>query len=136
MELALSRLSAALGVCARGTASPNHRGRSVSQPFATTPLRRLFPMAELGIRELQYHQQVQKLLNQRIDIEVEFRPLRPSIPTFDFHIAWRRDNQSSVLHAFLEMLREHAHAEAKDPEKTAAAKHSDRYLHRRSQQHG
>ena len=30
--------------------------------------RRLFPMAELGIRELQYHQQVQKLLNQRIDI--------------------------------------------------------------------
>jgi hypothetical protein len=67
--------------------------------------RRLFPMAELGIRELQY----------------------------DFHIAWRRDNQSSVLHAFLEMLREHAHAEAKDPEKTAAAKHSDRYLHRRSQ---
>jgi len=31
------------------------------------------------------------------------------------------------------MLREHAHAEAKDPEKTAAAKHSDRYLHRRSQ---
>src|SRR5260370_13958807 len=40
MELALSRLSAALGVCARGTASPNHRGRSVSQPFATTPPRR------------------------------------------------------------------------------------------------
>src|SRR5712672_2721602 len=68
MELALSRLSAALGECARGTASPNHRGRSVSQPFATTPLRRLFPMAELGIRELQYHQQVQELLNQRIDI--------------------------------------------------------------------
>jgi hypothetical protein len=23
--------------------------------------------------------------------------LRPSIPTFDFHIAWRRDNQSSFI---------------------------------------
>jgi hypothetical protein len=31
------------------------------------------------------------------------------------------------------MLREHAHAEARGPEKTAAAKLSDRYLHRRSQ---
>jgi DNA-binding transcriptional LysR family regulator len=67
---------------------------------------------------------------QILPVEVE---LRPSIPTFDFHIAWRRDNQSRVLHAFLEMLREHAHAEAKGPEKTAIAKHSDRYLHRRSQ---
>ena len=201
--------------------------------------RKLFPMVELGIRELQYHQQVQELLNQRIDIgyvpirfpeleselvfecvrkapflvalptehplakqrrlrlsalanekfisirrtapayhslfvshcrsagfmpeiareeadgalsllglvsagfgvalvpetfqqilpvAVEFRPLRPSIPTFDFHIAWRRGNQSSVLHAFLEMLREHAHAEAKGPEKTAARKNGSKYL--------
>jgi DNA-binding transcriptional LysR family regulator len=70
---------------------------------------------------------------QLLPVEVEFRPLRPGIPTFDFHIAWRRDNQSSVLHAFLEMLREHAHAEAKGPEETAAAKHSDRNSHRRSQ---
>jgi DNA-binding transcriptional LysR family regulator len=192
--------------------------------------RRLFPMVEFGIRELPYHQQVQELIHQRIDIgyvpmrfpeleselvfecvrkarflvalppehplakqrrltlsalanekfisirqtapayhswfvnlcrsagfvpdiareegdgalvpgtfqrilpvEIEFRPLRPSIPTFDFHIAWRRDNQSSVLHPFLEMLREHAQAEAKGQEKTAAAKPSERYSHRRSQ---
>jgi LysR substrate binding domain len=70
---------------------------------------------------------------QLLPVEVEFRPLRPGIPTFDFQVAWRRDNQSSVLHAFLEVLREHAHAEAKGPEETAAAKHSDRNSHRRSQ---
>jgi len=71
---------------------------------------------------------------QRIlPVEIEFRRLRPSIPTFDFHIAWRRDNQSSVLHPFLEMLREHAQAEAKGQEKTAAAKPSERYSRRRSQ---
>jgi DNA-binding transcriptional LysR family regulator len=62
---------------------------------------------------------------QILPVEVEFRPLRPSIPTFDFHIAWRRDNQSSVLHAFLKMLREHARAEANAPGKTAVAKPSD-----------
>jgi DNA-binding transcriptional LysR family regulator len=201
--------------------------------------RRLFPMVELGIREMQYHQQVQELINQRIDlgyvgirfpeleselvfecvrkaqflvalppehplakqrrlrlsalanekfisirrtapayhslfvshcrsagfmpeiareeadgalsllglvsagfgvalvpetfqqilpVAVEFRPLRPGIPTFDFHIAWRRDNQSNVLHAFLEMLRKHVHAEAKGPEKTAARKNGSKYL--------
>jgi hypothetical protein len=50
--------------------------------------------------------------------------LQPSIPTFDFHIAWRRDNRSTVLHAFLELLRKHTLAEAKGPEKTAIAKHS------------
>ncbi len=188
--------------------------------------RRLFPMVELGIRELRYHQQVQELINRRIDlghvgirfpeleselvfeclwkapflvalppghplakqrrlrlsalanekfisirrtaaayhsrfvshcrsagfipeiapeeadgalsllgfvsagfgvalvpetfqhilpVAVEFRPLRPSIPTFDFHIAWRRDNQSTVLHAFLEMVRQNAHAVTKGP---------------------
>ena len=48
-----------------------------------------------------------------LPVAVEFRPLRPSIPTFDFHIAWRRDNQSTVLYAFLEMVRENAHAVAK-----------------------
>ena len=53
---------------------------------------------------------------QRIlPVEIEFRRLRPSIPTFDFHIAWRRDNQSSVLHAFLEMVRQNAHAVTKGP---------------------
>ncbi len=76
---------------------------------------------------------VPETFQQILPVEVEFRPLRPSIPTFDFHIAWRKDNQSSVLHAFLEMLRKHAHAEAKGPEKTAVAKHSDRNLYRRSQ---
>src|SRR5260370_18799493 len=30
--------------------------------------RRLFPMVELGIREMQYHQQVQELIHQRIDL--------------------------------------------------------------------
>jgi len=59
-------------------------------------------------------------------VEVAFRPFRPSVPTFDFHIAWRRDNQSSVLNAFLEMLRDHAQAEAPtfnyvlNPRETAA----------------
>jgi DNA-binding transcriptional LysR family regulator len=188
--------------------------------------RRLFPMVELGIRELRYHQQVQELINRRIDlgyvgirfpeleselvfeclwkapflvalppghpmakqrrlrlsalanekfisnrrtaaayhsrfvshcrsagfipeiapeeadgalsllgfvsagfgvahvpetfqhilpVAVEFRPLRPNIPTFDFHIAWRRDNQSTILHAFLEMVRQNAHAVTKGP---------------------
>jgi DNA-binding transcriptional LysR family regulator len=76
---------------------------------------------------------VPETFQQILPVAVEFRPLRPGIPTFDFHIAWRRDNQSSVLHAFLEMLREHAHAEAKGPEKTAIAKHSDRNLQGRSQ---
>jgi DNA-binding transcriptional LysR family regulator len=56
---------------------------------------------------------VPETFQQILPVEVEFRPLRPSIPTFDFHIAWRRDNQSSVLHSFLEMLRKHAHAEAR-----------------------
>src|SRR5258708_13722039 len=195
----------------------------------TRLFRRLFPMVELGIREMQYHQQVQELINQRIDlgyvgirfpeleselvfecvrkaaflvalppehplathrrlrlsalanekfisirrtapayhslfvshcrsagfmpeiapeeadgalsllglvsagfavalvpetfqqilpVAVEFRLLRPSIPTFDSHIAWRRDNQSSVLHMFLEMLRENAHAVAKGLEES------------------
>jgi DNA-binding transcriptional LysR family regulator len=76
---------------------------------------------------------VPETFQQILPVAVEFRPLRPSIPTFDFHIAWRRDNQSTALHAFLEMLRENAQAVAKRPEKTVAAKHSDRYLQRRSQ---
>jgi DNA-binding transcriptional LysR family regulator len=65
---------------------------------------------------------VPETFQQILPVQVEFRPLRPSIPTFDFHIAWRRDNQSRVLHAFLEMLRKHAHAEAIGPEKNCSRK--------------
>jgi DNA-binding transcriptional LysR family regulator len=53
---------------------------------------------------------VPETFQQILPAEVEFRSLRPSIPTFDFHIAWRRDNQSTLLHAFLELLRKHARA--------------------------
>jgi DNA-binding transcriptional LysR family regulator len=49
--------------------------------------------------------------HQLLPIEVEFRPLTSTIPPFDFHIAWHRDNQSSLLHAFLEMMRGHVRAE-------------------------
>jgi DNA-binding transcriptional LysR family regulator len=59
---------------------------------------------------------VPETFQQILPIEVEFRPLRPRVPTFDFHMAWRRDNQSSVLRAFLEMLRKHVQVEAKGPE--------------------
>jgi DNA-binding transcriptional LysR family regulator len=55
---------------------------------------------------------VPETFRQLLSVEVEFRPLASSIPAFDFHIAWHRDNQSSVLHAFLEMMRKHARAEA------------------------
>ena len=48
---------------------------------------------------------VPETFRQILPIEVEFRPLLPTVPTFDFYIAWRRDNQSTVLHAFLEVLR-------------------------------
>jgi DNA-binding transcriptional LysR family regulator len=56
---------------------------------------------------------VPETFQQILPVEVQFRPFRPSIPTFDFHMAWRRDNQTPVLRAFLEMLRKHAQAEAK-----------------------
>ena len=35
--------------------------------------RRLCPVVELGIREMQYHQQIQKLIHQRIDIRLRCR---------------------------------------------------------------
>jgi DNA-binding transcriptional LysR family regulator len=54
---------------------------------------------------------VPETFRQILSIAVEFRPLRPNVPTLDMQVAWRRDNQSPVLHAFLEMLREHAQAE-------------------------
>jgi DNA-binding transcriptional LysR family regulator len=53
---------------------------------------------------------VPETFQQILPVEIEFRSLRLSIPTFDFHIAWRRDNQSTLLHAFLELLRKHARA--------------------------
>jgi DNA-binding transcriptional LysR family regulator len=55
---------------------------------------------------------VPETFRKLLSVEVEFRPLLSTIPPFDFHIAWHRDNQSSVLHAFLEMMREHMCAEA------------------------
>jgi DNA-binding transcriptional LysR family regulator len=53
---------------------------------------------------------VPETFQQILPVEVEFRSLRPSIPTFDFHIAWRRDNQSTLLRVFLDLLRKHARA--------------------------
>jgi DNA-binding transcriptional LysR family regulator len=50
---------------------------------------------------------------QLLPVEVEFRPLASTISPFDFHIAWHRDNQSSVLRAFLETMRAHVRAELK-----------------------
>lgn len=52
---------------------------------------------------------VPETFRQILRVEVEFRPLRPTIPTFDFYIAWRRDNQSTVPRAFLEVLKKHTH---------------------------
>lgn len=37
---------------------------------------------------------------------VEYRPLAGSVPTVETGIAWRRDNQSPVLAAFLQLLRQ------------------------------
>ena len=48
---------------------------------------------------------VPETFRQILPVEVEFRPLQPAIPAFDFYIAWHRDNQSTVLHAFLEVLK-------------------------------
>ena len=54
---------------------------------------------------------VPETFRKLLSVEVEFRPLASTAPVFDFHIAWHRDNQSSVLKAFLEMMREHVRAE-------------------------
>ncbi len=48
---------------------------------------------------------------QLLSIEVEFRPLAPKMPPLEFHVAWRRDNQSPPLRAFLELLHEQLRAE-------------------------
>jgi DNA-binding transcriptional LysR family regulator len=54
---------------------------------------------------------VPETFRKLLSVEIEFRPLASTIPSFDLQIAWHRDNQSRVLHAFLEMLREHMRAE-------------------------
>jgi DNA-binding transcriptional LysR family regulator len=41
---------------------------------------------------------------QLLPVGVEFRPLTPKMPPVEFHVAWRRDNQSPMLRAFLEIL--------------------------------
>jgi len=37
--------------------------------------------------------------------EIEFRPIWPELPKFDFNIAWRRDDASPALQHFIEMVR-------------------------------
>jgi DNA-binding transcriptional LysR family regulator len=38
--------------------------------------------------------------------EIEFRPISPALPKFDFNVAWRRDDTSPVLQHFIEMIRQ------------------------------
>lgn len=49
---------------------------------------------------------VPEVLQQFLKIDVEYRPLPASLPRFEFHVAWRRENPSPSLKAFLEILRE------------------------------
>ncbi len=51
---------------------------------------------------------VPETFRQLLPVEVEFRPLGPHPPQLEFHIAWRRDNGSPPLLAFLEILRREA----------------------------
>src|SRR2546425_835132 len=44
-------------------------------------------------------------LFQRFPSDVVFRPLPPTTPQFRLSLAWRRDNESALLKAFLEILR-------------------------------
>ncbi len=44
-------------------------------------------------------------LFQRFPSDVVFRPLPPTIPKLHLSLAWRRDNDSPLLKAFLEILR-------------------------------
>jgi len=37
--------------------------------------------------------------------EVEFRPISPELPKFDYNIAWRRDDDSPIRQHFVEMVR-------------------------------
>jgi len=47
------------------------------------------------------------------DASVVFRPLREPTPTLDLAAAWRRDDSSANLRAFLEVVREFAPVEVK-----------------------
>jgi DNA-binding transcriptional LysR family regulator len=38
--------------------------------------------------------------------EVEFRPICPEFPSFEFDVAWRRDDRSPIVKNFLSLLRE------------------------------
>jgi DNA-binding transcriptional LysR family regulator len=38
--------------------------------------------------------------------EIEFRPISPELPKFDFNVAWRRDDTSPALWHFIEMIRQ------------------------------
>ena len=60
---------------------------------------------------------VPEAFRKLLSVEIEIRPLASTIPRFDFHIAWHRDNQASVLHAFLETMREQVRAEAETGKK-------------------
>jgi DNA-binding transcriptional LysR family regulator len=44
-------------------------------------------------------------LFQRLPSDVVFRPLPPATPKLHLALAWRRDNRSALLRAFLEILR-------------------------------
>jgi len=44
-------------------------------------------------------------LFQRFPSDVVFRPLPPKTPKFQLSLAWRRDNESLLIKAFLEILR-------------------------------
>lgn len=48
---------------------------------------------------------VPEMFQQMPSVEVEFRRLTPKLPQLEFHVAWRRDNQSAPLRGFLEILR-------------------------------
>jgi DNA-binding transcriptional LysR family regulator len=43
---------------------------------------------------------------------VVFKCLPEPAPTIEIAVAWRRDDQSEVLHAFLQVVRETAHQSA------------------------
>ena len=60
---------------------------------------------------------VPEAFRKLLSVEIEIRTLASTIPRFDFHIAWHRDNQTSVLHAFLETMREQVRAEAETGKK-------------------
>ena len=48
---------------------------------------------------------VPETFRKLLTVEIEFRALVSDLPPFDCYIAWHRDNDSKLLHAFLEMLR-------------------------------